>query len=39
MDVGDPLPDIKVLGPDGEPVALRSLSGRVLVVILLRYYG
>ena len=39
MREGERLPDVTLRTPEGEPVDLRDLARRLLVVQALRYYG
>jgi peroxiredoxin len=37
LNVGDPLPELTLLEPDGTPLRLSALRGRPLVLIFLRH--
>jgi len=39
LDAGDPLPDVPLLGPDGERVSLASFRGEATVLVFLRHLG
>jgi len=39
LRVGDPVPDLALLDPDGREVSLRSLAGEATALIFLRHLG
>ena len=39
LQLGEPLPDIRLQTADGGELALASLRGRQLIIVCIRYYG